>query len=123
MIKALALERMWPAVFLKPHHRVINKQTSVSSWKLWLSIGLIAANAVLLMNYIYGVNQFASQGYQIGVLQKRLATLTADNKQMNLKIAQATSMVTIKNDFLSANYVPASTPKFLQTGGELTVNR
>ena len=122
MIKALALDRVWPSVFIKSHHRVINKQASVSPWRLWVSVGLIAANALLLMNYIYGVNQFASQGYKISVLQKRLATLTADNKQMNLKIAQATSMVTIKKDFLSANYVVATTPKFLQTG-ELTVNR
>jgi hypothetical protein len=125
MIKALALNRVFPNGFLKTHHRVINpgtkigarvnNQTKTSSFRAWLGIGLVAANAVLLLSYIYGVNQFASQGYQISVLQKRINTLSADNKQLNLKIAQATSMVSIQNDFLSSGYILAATPQFLQT--------
>ena len=116
MIKALALDRVWPAGFLKPRHKVINKQDKVSSWRVFFGAGLVVANAALLLSYVYGVNQFASQGYEITALQQRLNTLTTDNKQLNLKMAQATSMVAIQNDFLSANYVLAATPNFLQTG-------
>lgn len=114
MIKALALNRPWGAGFLRTHTKVVNKQAKTGAWRVWLGASLLAANAALLLSYVYGVNQFASQGYQISVLQKQINTLSADNKQLNLKIAQATSMVSIQSDFLGANYVLAATPKFLQ---------
>ena len=66
------------------------------------------------MSYIYSVNDYANKGYEIKVLQKRLSGLTADNKKINLKVSGATSMVGIQSDFLSANFVAAGTPKFLQ---------
>ena len=71
---------------------------------------------VLLMSYIYGVNEYASKGYEIQSLQKSLNNLAADNRQINLKVAEAGSMVSIQSDFLSSNFVPAGTPKFLQQG-------
>ena len=42
-----------------------------------------------------------------------VAALNTDNKQLNLKISEA-SMVSIQNDFLSAKVMlPAATPQFL----------
>jgi len=117
--KALALENFWPAIFLKSRARVIKKDTGVGSLRLWLVIGLLAINAGLLMNYIYGVNQFTSEGYQITALQKRLVTLNEENSALNLKVSASNSMVAIQKDYLSANFVSAGTPKFLQPDGNL----
>ncbi|MDR3643200.1 MAG: hypothetical protein P4L74_06270 [Candidatus Doudnabacteria bacterium] len=115
MIKELALNRIWPGGSLKTHHRVINNQSQASRLRVWLSAALVSLNVLLLLSYIYGVNQFASQGYEITALQTRLTGLNTSNKQLNLKIAQAASMVSIQNDFLNSGYVLAATPKFLQT--------
>ena len=112
--KALALDNFLPGLFSKTKSQSFSKKGEVSNFRFWLSVGLIAANTVLLMSYIYGVNESASKGYHIQSLQKTLAALNLDNKQVSLKVATASSMVTIQSDFLSANFVPAGTPKFLQ---------
>ena len=117
MIKALALNNFWPS-FLRGKtsgiHVIKKTESRYSIFRFWFSIGLIAANAFLLMSYIYGVNQFANTGYQITVLQKQLSALNDGNKVLTLRVSEASSMVQIQNDFLSANFIPAGTPKFLQ---------
>lgn len=115
MIKALALESFWSQLFSSKPKRigVIKPASADTSLRFWLATGLIAANAVLLLSYIYGVNDFASKGYEIKALQTKLSQLNDDNKKINLKISEATSMVAIQSDFLNANFVPAGTAKFL----------
>jgi hypothetical protein len=116
MLKALALDNFWQSFSARkaPGIRVIKKVETQSNLKFWFSISLIAVNAVLLMSYIYGVNQFADTGYQIAVLQKQLNVLNSSNKAINLQVSEASSMVQIQNDFTAANFVSAGTPKFLQ---------
>jgi hypothetical protein len=77
-------------------------------------VALIAVNVFLLMSYIYGANQFTNTGYQISALQTQLGNLNDSNKAITLQVSEASSMVQIQSDFLSANFVPAGTPKFLQ---------
>ncbi len=115
MIKTLALENFWPVSFAKTK-KINVKRAEANPWRFWLALALIATNAAFLMSYIYGVNENASRGYEITQLQKQLADLNTQNKTITLKISEATSMVSIQSDFLSANFVPAGTPKFLQTG-------
>src|SRR5271166_3314605 len=99
MVKATTLQNFWPQIFFKSKGRVIKKE-EVGNFRLILAIALIAANAVLLMSYIYGVNAFASQGYSINQLQQKISDLNDTNKALTLKMSQATSMVSIQNDFL-----------------------
>ena len=113
MLKALALDNFWSPFTAKSKIKVIKKE-GVASLRVWLAAGLIVANAALLMSYVYGVNEYASQGYQITSLKKQLSELTQSNNKITLQVSEASSMVTIQNDYLSANFVPAGTPKFLQ---------
>ncbi|MFI5205797.1 MAG: hypothetical protein ACHQVK_02560, partial [Candidatus Paceibacterales bacterium] len=83
------------------------------SFRFYLAVGLIAANGFFLMSYIYGVNEFAASGYQIKTLQTKLSALNTDNKTINLKVSEASSMVEIQSDFLSSHFVAAGTPRFL----------
>jgi hypothetical protein len=85
----------------------------VSSARLWLAGGLITANAVLLLSYVYGVNDFTSTGYEIKTLQAKLNNFDEANKKLNLKISEANSMVSIQTDFLNANFVAAGANKYL----------
>lgn len=114
MTKALALQNFWIPVFSKTKKQTITKSEAMPK-PFWISAGLIAASTFLLMSYIYGVNEFASSGYQIKALQTRVAVLNEDNKKINLKVSEASSMVAIQNDFLNSNFVAAGTAKFLQS--------
>jgi len=111
--KASALENFWPVEFFKSKKYSSNSKQQ-SQPRFWLAAALIAANMVLLMSYIYGVNDFANKGYEVKALQTQLANLTDANNKINLTVSEASSMVSIQTDFLNANFVPAGTPTFLQ---------
>lgn len=124
MLKALALDNFWPQGFAKTKSPLAAKKTKANSFRLWLAVALIAANAGLLFSYVYGVNQNASAGYTIQDLQNQLAQLNSDNRDISLKVAQAGSMVGIQSDFLASGFIPAGTPIFLQMpGNTLTFNK
>ncbi len=112
MFKVLALDNFWAPVSSK--HKVVNLRRSSGALRFWSALLMVAISTVLLFSYIYGVNEYANKGYQIKVLQTRLNDLTENNKKINLKISEVTSMVAIQQDFLSSNFVPAGTPKFLE---------
>ena len=117
MLKALALDNFLPSFSSRKTagiHVIKKVESKNSVLRLYLAIGLIAVNTLLLMSYIYGVNQYANTGYQIAVLQKKLSALNDSNKAINLQVSEATSMVQIQTDYTSVNFVPAGTPKFLQ---------
>ena len=113
MTKALSLSGFWSSNFFKTK-TFAAKIPQRNRWTFYFAIALIAANLVLLASYIYGVNAFASKGYEIKVLQKRAKALEEENQKINLKISEAGSIVSIQSGFLSSNFVPAGTPKFLE---------
>jgi hypothetical protein len=116
MLKALALDNFWPSIGARKISgiNVIKKVDTQGTVRFWISLSLMVISAVVLISYIYGVNQFANDGYQISSLQKQLLVLNDSNNKLNMQIATASSMVTIQSDFTAANFVPAGTPKFLQ---------
>jgi len=116
MLKALALDNFWPTFSARKTSGIhlIKKVDTSGTVRFWVSASLIAISAGLLMSYIYGTNQFANTGYQIATLQKQIAVLNDGNNRLNMQIATASSMVSIKNNFTAANFVPAGTPIFLQ---------
>ena len=122
MIKTLALENFLSPVFSKTSVRTAGKSKS-HGLRFWMSVGLIALNGLLLMSYVYGVNKYASVGYEIKSLQNKLSVLSEDNKKINFKVSTASSMVSIQNDFLSANYVLAGTPRFIQVNSNQFTQR
>ena len=113
MPKALALDNFSFPFFSKTKSFAL-KNSSVNNNRFYLALGLIAINSIMLFSYILGVNNFASQGYQIKALQKQLSVLSEDNKKISLKVSEANSMVAIQSGFLSANFVAEGTPKFLE---------
>lgn len=123
MLKALALDNFWPQGFTKTKSPLAAKKTATNSFRFWLATALIAANAGLLFSYVYGVNQYASKGYEIQDLQNQLTQLNSDNRDISLQVAEAGSMVGIQSDFLASGFVPAGTPIFLKASADaLTFN-
>jgi cell division protein FtsL len=120
--KALALDNFFSGIFPKSKGLSVSKKSDVSNFRFLLAASLITLNAVFLFSYIYGVNTSAATGYEIQSLQTNVANLNLANKQINLQVAEAGSMVGIQNDFLSAGFVPAGTPVFLQNP-EVSMNQ
>mgnify|MGYP000452809036 CR=1 FL=1 len=58
------------------------------------------------MSYIYGVNEFASSGYQIKALQTRLANLNEDNKKMMDSI--------LNTNYLEKGYIESENIEFMK---------
>lgn len=114
MIKELALENLFVFGSSKTK-KVSSKIISKEEGGVRFIIGsfLIALNLLVLMNYIYGVNEFASSGYEIKSLQKQQTALNAENKKISIKVSESVSMVAIQNDFLNSNFVSSGTTKFL----------
>lgn len=124
MLKSLSLQNFLPG-FL-PAKKVAKFQVgkkSESVYRFYFSVGLIALNVILLASYIYGVNNYASKGYEIRTLQAKVADLNTEIKTWNLQVAKASSMVSIQNDFTQANFVPAGTPKFLLINKQYSFNK
>lgn len=113
MIKALALENIFSPVLTKQQSRASKNKFAVGVW-FFVSCVFIVANCILLVSYIYGVNKYAAKGYEIKQLQTKLAVLNESNKKINLKISEATSMVSIQSDFLNSGFISAGTPRFLE---------
>ncbi len=115
MLKALALETFGFFGLPKTKKHVVKfTKSTTRPWKYYFALALIASNAILLMSYVYGVNQYTSAGYEIKSLEKKVGALNEDNKKVSLKVSEASSMVSIQNDFLSSSYVEAGTSKYLQ---------
>jgi len=112
MSKGLALPNFFGA-FSQTQTKKQTYNSSAHPFRFWLSVFLIGLNAALLVSYLSQVNRQSLQGYQIKTLQTRLAQLNAQNRAANLKVSEATSIVSIQTDFLNSNFVSAGTPQYL----------
>lgn len=84
------------------------------TWQKIAIVALVMVNCALFLSYLVSVNNYASSGYEMKQLQVKLAQLTDENNKLNVKASEVSSMITLQSDFLSANFVPAGTPTFLQ---------
>jgi Ni,Fe-hydrogenase I cytochrome b subunit len=111
MSKAFAA---WPSA---PSYQPKTKQynNTISTRHIVFAYGLVAINVVLLMAYLFGVNNYASQGYEIKKIQTKNKILSDDNKKLNLKISEQSSLAVMHNDLANSEFVPVNQAKYVQT--------
>ena len=85
----------------------------VNPFYLWTSYTFIALNILVILSYLFGVNNYASEGYQIKTIQNRLAALNETSNKLNQKISEHSSIVAIQNSFSNSNFVPTGPIKYL----------
>ena len=90
------------------------KKTQPNKFYFYFAVALIISNFLLLISYVYGVNDFASKGYQIKSLQTKLGVLTEENRKINFKVSESRSMASIQSGVSNSNFVQAGAPKFLE---------
>lgn len=123
MLKIASLPNIFGAS-RKPEHpgiasikvkiRPLSRRARISVPLLWVSYGLMAVNAVVLMSYLFGVNQAASVGYEIKKIQQKIAIQQTENQALSLKISEQASIASIQSDYLNHGYVPIGQTSYLQ---------
>ena len=109
--KTLSINNLF--AFAAPEKTKKYSQKKISYGAMATSVGLIGLNVVVILSYLLGVNSYASTGYEIQHLQNNIDKLTAQNQSINLQIAEASSVVNIESAYVSANFVPTGSAKFL----------
>ncbi len=113
MLKAYALPGLFSApTFLKAKRTAKSGQPD----KFWFfgSLALVIIIGAILLNYLLGVNNYTSRGYEIQKAQVRLSQLAEENKKMNLKVAEVSSVMKIQVELANSNFVPSGTMRFLE---------
>ena len=114
MLKTLQFPNFFTGSFFASRQKKQSFRAPQKPQAAWLGFFLAAVSAMVLMSYLLGVNSYSSKGYEIKSLQTKLLLLTEENKKMNLKVSEVSSMVGIQNDLQNSNFVSVGTPLFLQ---------
>jgi len=72
-----------------------------------MRVGLLSFVFLLSVAYILRVNSAAASGYEAHALEKQVAELNADLQSVNIKIADAGSMVNIEKRLQDMNLITA----------------
>ncbi len=87
---------------------------SRSDIKTWATVGLSLTTGVLLLAYIFGINQSAAKGYEIKKQQTKLDQSREENKKLNVRLAEASSLTQIQTEVASHHLVPIANQEYLQ---------
>lgn len=116
-MKSISLPGLFSLFQSAPAAKCVKKSYVIresGSANFWLGGALLALNAVLLLGYLSGVNSRSLQGYELKQLQTRVSSLAEENKKLDLKITEASSVLVLQNDFARADFVAMGTPRFLE---------
>jgi hypothetical protein len=113
MLKELAI----PGIFAAPKPKLVKSSNLKKDnfVKKATVVGLVLVNAILLLTYILGVNNYASTGYEIKALQNKINTVTQDNKKLNLSISERASVANLQTELTETGYSVVKGAQFLQT--------
>ncbi len=95
-------------------------RTAVLAKQSWFSLRTSVSLLVLVLNvflfgwYLYGVNSFEGLHYSSAQAQKEVARGEDRQRQLQVKIAEATSAMRLQDvTNISAEFVPVGTPEFV----------
>lgn len=119
MIKELSI----PSILSVPQSRAVRAYNlrQVSSARKIFAVFLAAVCAGLSFVYILGVNTYASTGYEIKSLQNKVSLAAEKNKQLNLQIAEKTSISNLESELGQQGYSQVKQLKYLKGDYQYTV--
>jgi hypothetical protein len=81
--------------------------------RLRVAYVLIALNLAMVVVSILGVNFYAAQGYIIKDLQTKANSLQAENQKLEIRVAEAGSVLKTKDGLTAAGYVAAGGSNYI----------
>jgi hypothetical protein len=112
MLKSYAISGLFSRPLASKTKKITDTKKVDAFWYL-ASLSVIIVIAGLFINYLFGVNNYASSGYEIKKLQKQVAGFSEENKKISLKVSELSLMLNIQNELQAAGFVSAGTPTFL----------
>jgi hypothetical protein len=94
--------------------QTVSKYSVPSPYLTWVSYGLLAMNAVVLLSYFFGVNSAASQGYEMRKIQTSINQLSEENKKLLIKASEQTSMAQLQIEISNSTFVPVQSALYIQ---------
>ena len=86
-----------------------------------LTFTLIVIICVLSIAHLLESNQFQTYGYEINELEKTRANLLIENRSLQLQIAQAKSLDSIKNSTVVGAMIPVTNAKTIKIQNEVAL--
>jgi len=115
MQRALKISSFFSSALLLQDRRVSYSCSRKHTKWYVMSIAVMAALVLLLMNYVLGVNSYASTGYEIKKLETSLSSLNEENKKLSLRVSETSSVAGIQLELSDSNFVQVDSAKFLRT--------
>jgi hypothetical protein len=119
MYKSYAIPGLFSAKDTALKSKKIVAAKKVDAFWYFASLSVVFVIVGLFVNYLFGVNNYASSGYEIKKLQSQVARFSEENKKISLKVSELSLMLNIQNELQAAGFVSAGTPTFL-SGNQFT---
>lgn len=87
--------------------QVKSKPQSASRWKTNWKLVLVVLVVLVGIAYLFQVNDTATKGYEIKVIERRLAELREGVKRLELEAAALKSIQTIEQEVEFLNLIPS----------------
>ena len=99
---------------VKTESRVRRRAASPADIKYYLAVGLAVLATVMLMAYIFGINQSAAKGYEISKAKAKLSLLQEENQKLQIRLAEAGSIAQIQTEATANHLVQITSQEYLQ---------
>lgn len=73
--------------------------------------------------YVFQINTVTTSGYRTGQLQKQIATLETENRQIAVQLAEKQSIARLSTELQSLGYVPIDRVEYASIGTSVVAKR
>lgn len=96
-------------------------ETMTLSSSIRLAIGGIVVAAVFL--YVFQTNNVTASGYTVSQLNNQIKVLQADNRQLDVSLAQAQSIEHLTDELSNKGYVPVDKVEYATVASAIVAKR
>jgi hypothetical protein len=102
------------SVLLEKNRSIARGGTWAATWlSTFLALSMIILNIVIYTGYFLSINAHAAKGYEMKQVYKKLDQVTAEQKQLAVQVAEASSLASVQNS-LTGTFVPITDTEFLK---------
>jgi hypothetical protein len=77
-----------------------------------LVVFLVAANAVLGVWYIFGINRTATKEYELTAQHSRIKQLQLEQKKINVQVAEQKAVIKLNDQLKVLGFIPVTSVDF-----------
>jgi hypothetical protein len=113
-VPRLGTGETWSKKVLTETRPSIHSKIEPKAFRKALAVTFVALDVILMLGYLMNINSHASSGYEIKKLQQAITAEQEQAKQLNIKLSEGNSILTMQSDLASQNFVPVTNPTFFE---------